>query len=68
VHIETSDDDKGSRLLQFLLTKLRFAPSKASRGEALRIHHRSGDYRPFDGAAGASNCLGVGYGIFFVKL
>jgi hypothetical protein len=62
---QNSGDDKGSRLLQFLVMELTFAPSKTSRSEAfIRIHHRSGDYGLFNGAAGGSNYLAVGFRIF----
>ena len=62
---QNSGDDKGSRLLQFLVMELTFAPSKTSSSEAfIRIHHRSGDYGLFNGAAGGSNYLAVGFRIF----
>jgi hypothetical protein len=62
---QNSGNDKGSRLLQFLVMELTFAPSKTSSSEAfIRIHHRSGDYGLFNGAAGGSNYLAVGFRIF----
>jgi hypothetical protein len=62
---QNSGDDKGSRLLQFLVMELTFAPDKNSRSEAfIRIHHRSGDYGLFDGTSGGSNYLAVGFRIF----
>jgi hypothetical protein len=62
---QNSGNDKGSRLMQFLVMELTFAPSKTSSSEAfIRIHHRSGDYGLFNGAAGASNYLAVGFRIF----
>jgi hypothetical protein len=62
---QNSGNDKGSRLMQFLVMELTFAPSKTSSSEAfIRIHHRSGDYGLFNGAAGGSNYLAVGFRIF----
>jgi hypothetical protein len=63
---QNSGDNKGSRLLQFLVVELTFASSEHSRGEAfVRVHHRSGDYGLFDGSSGGSNYLAVGYRIFW---
>ena len=62
---QNSGDNKGARLLQFLVMELTFAPSKTSSSEAfIRIHHRSGDYGLFNGAAGGSNYLAVGFRFF----
>jgi hypothetical protein len=61
---QNSGDNKGSRLLQFLVVEVTFAASEHSRGEAfVRVHHRSGDYGLFDGSSGGSNYLAVGYRI-----
>jgi hypothetical protein len=62
---QNSGNEKGSRLMQFLVMELTFAPSKTSSGEAfIRIHHRSGDYGLFNGTSGGSNYLAVGFRIF----
>jgi hypothetical protein len=63
---ENSGNDKGSRLLQYLVGEVTFAASENSRSEAfIGVHHRSGDYGLFDGVSGASNYLGCGFRVFW---
>jgi hypothetical protein len=62
---QNSGNDKGSRLLQFLVTEITFASSENSHSEFfIRIHHRSGVYGLFDGVSGGSNYLAVGFRFF----
>ncbi|MGO9935087.1 MAG: hypothetical protein ACLPV8_25190 [Steroidobacteraceae bacterium] len=63
---ENSGNNKGARLLQFLVGEVTFAAGENSRSEAfIGVHHRSGDYGLFDGVSGASNYLGCGFRVFW---
>ncbi len=58
---ENSDNGRGSRFLNFLVSELTFAPAADSTWESLiTIHHRSGIYGLINGVEGGSNYISVG--------
>jgi len=58
---ENSDNGRGSRFLNFLVSELTFASSADAPWEGLvRIHHRSGIYGAINGVQGGSNYISIG--------
>ncbi len=54
-------DERSTRLLNYLLVELDFAPpSRPEWGLVLRLHHRSGVFGAYNGVNGGSNFIGVG--------
>ncbi len=54
-------DERSTRLLNYLLVELDFAPpSRPEWGLVLRLHHRSGIFGLYNGVNGGSNYIGAG--------
>ncbi len=54
-------DERSTRLLNYLLIELDFAPpSRPEWGVVLRLHHRSGVFGLYNGVNGGSNYVGAG--------
>ncbi|QOC23932.1 hypothetical protein IC757_07430 [Wenzhouxiangella sp. AB-CW3] len=54
-------DERSTRLLNYLLVELDFAPpSHPEWGLVLRLHHRSGVFGLYNGVNGGSNYIGAG--------
>lgn len=54
-------DEESTRLLNYLLVELDFAPpSRPEWGLVLRLHHRSGIFGLYNGVNGGSNYVGAG--------
>ena len=59
--IEKRNHDEASAFLNYLLFEITFPLQFLTNTEmVLRIHHRSGVFRLFDGVTGASNAVGIG--------
>ena len=59
--IEKRSHDEASAFLNYLLFELTFPLQFLTRTDfVVRIHHRSGVFRLFDGVTGASNAIGFG--------
>lgn len=59
--IEKRSHDEASAFLNYLLFELTFALQFLTATDlVVRIHHRSGVFRLFDGVTGASNAIGIG--------
>jgi hypothetical protein len=55
------DEEESTRVLNYLLVELEFAPPGDSRWSSfIRVHHRSGVYGLFGNVKGGSNFVGLG--------